>query len=122
MLETGLTYKAANGRTFRILTKKKVAASNGCNFIGEDVANGTITYFNHKGENAFTENYNLQIDKYHWIPVYEDGSLGATEFVNKDALLVMVGDRKVAGFLRMENENVGTIALVGKKTFNDFYS
>lgn len=121
MLETGLTYKAANGRIFRILTKKKVAASNGCNFIGEDVANGTITYFNHKGENAFTESYNLEIDKYKWIPVFEDNSLGIDYFAPRDEitpLLIM----PITGFLRMENDNLSTITYVQKKIFDDFYS
>jgi hypothetical protein len=121
MLEVGLTYKAINGRSFRILTKKKVAASNGCNFIGEDVANGKITYFNDRGVNCFHTDYDLKVDKYKWLPIYDDGTLGLDYFGSRDEVLSLMV-MAPSGFLRMENDNIRTVAYVDKKMFDDFYS
>lgn len=111
MLKVGHTYTAKNGQRFLILAKKNRPASNGCSFIGENVKSGTIAYFNHKGEHAFAEAYNLKCDPFQWVGVV-GAKLADTKFVPKEHL-----DVEFSYYLRMENNDPSTVILVTREAF-----
>jgi hypothetical protein len=116
MIKTGRAYTATNGQRYLILSRKTVPASNGYNFIGENVKSGVIAYFNHRGEHSFKSEYNLNCDPYKWLPLCEGQTVG-TKFVSKEGL-----DMSYSHFLRMEASDHTTVIYVDKAGFYNTYA
>lgn len=127
MLEIGRTYTTVtNHRRFKILAVKTKPSTNGCDYIGECLRNGTISYFNSKGINSFTEMWNLNVDFYKWNPVNSDGSLMSNVFLSKEAIDELIETSKkdisISGFLRITNDDKSTISFVTLKDFVAIYA
>lgn len=112
MIKVGRAYSAKNGRRFLILAKKNRPASNGCNFVGEDVKSGVIAYFSHNGEHSFSPDLCLNVDPYKWIGIRHDGGLGSGIFVTKERL-----EGSFKAYFMIEDDDYTTVKFVSEEGF-----
>jgi hypothetical protein len=112
MLKVGRSYHTIDGKAkFHIIAKKNKPASNGCNFLGENLKTGVVTYFNHKGHHAFSEYLHLKVDPYTWIGLV-GGRLATDEFQERKNLKY-----EYPYYLRMENNDPSSIICVMHSKF-----
>jgi len=117
MLRENRTYRTIKGnKRFFIHAKKNTPASNGCNFIGEDLKTGTIVCFDHKGEHPWDTSYNLECDPYTWCGIVDLDKFATKKFVKKRDL-----EFSFNYYLRMENNDPTTIVCLDKLGFMQSY-
>lgn len=116
MLKVGKVYLTEDKTRFLILAKKSRASSNGCDFVGEHLGSGFITYFNYKGEHPWRPTWKLKADPYRWCGVFHEGELSADGFVIREKL-----EREFPGYLRMEDDNPTTIIYVTRANLETTY-
>jgi hypothetical protein len=117
MLQVHRTYRTRKAsRKFFIHATKNKPASNGCNFIGEDVKTGVIAFFDYKGKHAWDEALNLECDPYTWCGLLDGEKFSNKTFVRKEELKFTYSH-----YLRMENRNPTTVTCIDRAGFELTY-
>jgi hypothetical protein len=117
MLKIGKVYLTESKVRFLIHARKSRPASNGFNYIGENLSSGLITYFNQVGKNVLNPNWQLKVDPYKWCGVFDNGEISADGFVTRDDLI-----EEFPGYLRMEDDNVTTILYMTRAGLEAVYA
>jgi hypothetical protein len=117
MLKVGRTYRTIKaGKKFFIHARRNKPASNGNNFIAEDLNTGVVVFFDHKGKHAWDESLTLDIDPYTWV-----GLVDHTKFSNKEFVKAKDLTHSYPHYLRMESGDPSTITFVDRASFETTY-
>ena len=101
-----------NRREFFIYGRKRVKATNGCNWIGECTKTGLVAFFKDNGEHSHEDSLNLELDYWLYMPVNANGKPDMADFVKWDKI---DHSKKYTAYLAIDNGDLNTVRLVTER-------